>query len=108
MPDKDQPGSEPTEQESPKKCILRVKGGTDCQRLAHAIAGVVARGDEEPTLEYIGAGACNQAVKAVGIANSVLAIRGVYLSVVPVFQRRQLAGNDNTVAMQLRGRLHQL
>lgn len=86
--------------------VLRVKGGTDCQRLAHAIAGEVERGDEEPVLEFIGAGACNQAVKAVAIANSVLARSGIYLSVVPVFQSRKLAGNDNVVALQLRGRVH--
>lgn len=92
----------------PEKRILRVCGGTDCQRLAHALAGEVERGDEEPILEYIGAGAGNQAIKAVAIANSILSRSGIYLSVVPVFQRRKMAGNDNTVAFQLRGKIHPL
>ena len=91
----------------PEIRILKVSGGTDCQKLASSIAGDVERG-QEPVVEYIGAGACNQAVKAIAIANSHLAKTGVYLSFIPMFQRRKLKGNDNAVAMQLRAKIHSI
>lgn len=104
--------TEPAENPAPTKStpsprILRVSGGTDCHRLAHAILGEAER-QGVVIIEYIAAGPCNQAVKAIAIANGTLASQKRMLAFVPYFQRRQLRGNDNAVAMQLHGRLYPL
>ena len=59
--------------------VFRVGGGTDCKRLASAIAGAIDKDGLKVTLEFIGAGACSQAVKAVAIANTFLSRRKVLL-----------------------------
>jgi stage V sporulation protein SpoVS len=86
--------------------ILRVRGGTDCNRLATAIAGYVERAEHEHVaIEYVGAGAGNQAIKACIIANTLLARRGKVLTFLPVFQKGEFKDNPNAVAVQLRVRV---
>ena len=87
--------------------VLRVAAGSDCHRCAASIAGVVERGSV-PAIEFIGAGAGNQAIKAISIANSLLSKQGLFISVIPIFTKRTMPGNDKTVAMQLKVKVHTL
>jgi len=89
-----------------EESILRVSGGTDCHKLASAIAGAVERNESRCIVEYVGAGAGNQAIKGVIIANNLLATTGVYLSVIPMFCKRPMADNPDAVAVQLRTLVH--
>lgn len=88
--------------------ILKVGGGTDCKKLAFAIVGVIEREKRKAILEYIGAGACSQAVKSVAIANAHLARAGKYLSVIPVFVHRELKDNNDATGLQLKVIVHQM
>lgn len=81
------------DQELPEK-VLRVSGGTDCQKLGAAIAHVVSKGAHKCLIESVGAGAGNQAEKAIITANGMLARQGVYVSVVPSFVTRIIDGNE--------------
>jgi stage V sporulation protein SpoVS len=81
--------------------ILRVGGGTDCKKLAFAIVGVLEREHARPILEFVGAGACAQAVKAVAIANSHLARSGKFLTALPTFVHREVKDNADLTGLQL-------
>lgn len=73
--------------------VLRVSGGTSAHDLAAAISHMVYDG-KKPVLRAIGAGAVNQAVKAVAIAQSFVGSRGLILSMRPGFQ--EVAMQDGT------------
>ena len=64
--------------------VLRVGGGTNAQSLASAIAHAVY-GNRKVVLRAVGAGAVNQAVKAVAIARGFVAPNGYDLSMRPGF-----------------------
>ncbi len=85
--------------ETPEE-ILRVSGGTSAHDLAAAISHGVYDG-KRLVLRAIGAGAVNQAVKAVAIAQSFVGSRGLILSVRPGFA--EVAMKDGpTTAIVLR------
>jgi len=64
--------------------VLKVKGSSDCTKLASAISHNVYDG-KKVTLRAIGAAAVNQAQKAVAIANTHVAAKGLILSTRPGF-----------------------
>jgi stage V sporulation protein S len=64
--------------------ILRVKGASSASALAAAISHGVYDG-KNVTLRAIGAGAVNQAVKGIAIAQSYVGARGLILSCRPGF-----------------------
>lgn len=81
---------------------MKVAGSTDPNSLARAIASTVREGTL-PTLQAIGAGAVNQANKAVIIANGMLAPNGIELVIAPIFQDLKLGGQEQTgVRLRLR------
>ena len=80
-------------EELPEK-VLKVSGGTDCQKLGASIAHVVSKGKNKCKVESIGAGAGNQAEKAVITANGLLSRQGIFISVVPSFVTRIIDGNE--------------
>ena len=82
--------------------VLKVCGGTPCKKLAQAVIGVLDREKRCPVLEYIGAGAGAQAIKAVAIANSTLHGSHRALAAVPVFCSRAFSDNPDMTAIQLR------
>lgn len=88
--------------------ILQVSGGTNVHRLASAIVGVIENDKKNPVVEYIGAGAGQQAVKACIIANSILSSKGLTLAIVPQFQKRDMPGNPEMVSIQLRVKVSRL
>lgn len=75
--------------------ILRVGSGTDVHKLAGATAGCL-RDAGAVELQAIGAGAVNQAVKALAIARSFLLDEGLSLAMVPVFATVERDGLDVT------------
>lgn len=67
--------------------FIRVGAGTPPQTLAGAIAAAVFDGGGKPVkLRAVGAGAVNQAIKAIAIARGYVAPRGIDLSCRPGFQ----------------------
>lgn len=70
--------------------FMKVGGGTDCHKLASCIAEAARHfKDKEPlTLEFVGAGPCAQASKAVIIANSMLSQHKLILSMCPHFKNK--------------------
>lgn len=73
--------------------ILRVSAGSNPQNVAAAIAHAIYD-TRRVTLRAIGAGAVNQAVKAIAIARGYTAPRGIDLTCRPGFQT--IKGRDNS------------
>lgn len=75
--------------------VLKVSSHSVPNSVAGAIAGVVRdRGDVE--VQAVGAGAANQAIKAVAIARGYLAPVGVDLVCVPAFANVTIDGDERT------------
>jgi len=79
--------------------ILKVSARSRSTAVAGAIAGVV-RESGRAEAQAIGAGAVNQAVKAVAIARRYLALDGIDVICVPVFTEVEIEGHERT-AMKL-------
>ncbi|HEY4441456.1 MAG TPA: stage V sporulation protein S [Candidatus Elarobacter sp.] len=80
---------------APATGVLKVSAQSNPNSVAGALAGVLR---ERPTaeLQAIGAGATNQAVKAVAIARSYLHAGGLDLTMVPEFTDVEIDGNVRT------------
>lgn len=75
--------------------ILKVSSKSSPNSIAGALAGVVReKGSAE--LQAVGAGAINQAVKAVAIARGFVAPAGVDLICIPAFTDIQINGDEKT------------
>ena len=75
--------------------VLKVSAKSSPNSVAGALAGVIReRGGAE--MQAIGAGALNQAVKAVAIARGFVAPSGVDLICIPAFANIQIDGEDRT------------
>lgn len=75
--------------------ILKVSSKSSPNSVAGALAGVIrARGKVE--IQAIGAGAVNQAIKAVAISRGFVAPSGVDLVCVPAFVDIQIDGEERT------------
>ena len=82
------PIAEPTQ-------ILKVAARSQATSVAGAIAGVVRdRGRAE--IQAIGAGAVNQATKAVAIARGYLALDGIEVVCIPAFATVSIADQERT------------
>ena len=75
--------------------ILKVSGKSNVNSVAGAIAGNI-REKGNATIQVIGAGALNQAVKAVAIARGYVAPTGVDLVCIPAFAEVEVEGEDRT------------
>lgn len=64
--------------------FFKVKSETDVKDLAGAIANTINE-NNKTEIQAIGAGAVNQAVKAIAIARSFVAAKGVNLVCIPAF-----------------------
>ena len=82
-------------QRTPASGVLKVSAQSNPNSVAGALAGVLR---EKPTaeLQAIGAGATNQAVKAIAIARSYLHDSGIDLWCVPEFTDVEIDGNVRT------------
>ena len=79
--------------------ILKVSARSRSTAVAGAIAGTV-RESGRAEAQAIGAGAVNQAVKAVAIARGYLALDGIDVICIPVFTAVEIEGQERT-AMKL-------
>jgi stage V sporulation protein S len=75
--------------------ILKVSARSNPNSVAGALAGVV-REQGAAELQTVGAGALNQAVKAIAIARGFLAPSGVDLICVPSFADIEINGEERT------------
>ena len=75
--------------------VLKVAAGSSPNSVAGALAGVL-RENGNAELQAIGAGAINQAVKAVAIARGFMAPSGVDLICVPAFTDIEIDGEERT------------
>ena len=75
--------------------ILKVSSKSNPNSVAGALAGVV-RGSGAVEIQVVGAGALNQAVKAVAIARSFVAGSGMDLTCRPTFADIEIDGEGRT------------
>ena len=79
--------------------VIKVSARSRSTSVAGAIAGVV-REHKRADVQAIGAGAVNQAVKAVAIARGYLALDGIDVICIPAFAEVEIDGQERT-AMKL-------
>jgi stage V sporulation protein S len=75
--------------------IIRVAAQSRSTAVAGAIAGVI-RESGRVEVQAIGAGAVNQAIKAVAIARGFLALDGLDVICVPTFSDVEIGGQERT------------
>ena len=75
--------------------ILKVSSDSRTSAVAGAIAGVV-RDHQRAEVQAIGAGAVNQAVKAVAIARGYLQEDGIDIVCIPEFTTVDISGKERT------------
>jgi stage V sporulation protein S len=81
--------------ESPEENILRVSAGSNPQAVASAIAHSIYE-SRTCKVRAVGAGAVNQAVKAIAIARGYTAPRGIDLACIPGFAT--IESHDGTIS----------
>jgi stage V sporulation protein S len=75
--------------------VLKVSATSQPKSVAGALAAVL-RERTTAELQAVGAGAVNQAVKAIAITRGFVAPNGIDLVVVPAFAEIQIDGEDRT------------
>lgn len=75
--------------------VLKVSSRSSPNAVAGALAGVV-RHDGAAEVQVVGAGALNQAVKAIAIARGYLTPSGIDLVCIPTFADIEIAGEGRT------------
>jgi stage V sporulation protein S len=85
------------------KEILKVSAKSNPNSVAGALAAFI-RDQGEAEIQVIGAGAVNQAVKAVAITRGFVAPEGVDLVCVPAFKNVELDGEERTAMVLIVGR----
>jgi stage V sporulation protein S len=75
--------------------VLKVSSHSNPNSVAGALAGVI-REQGSAELQTVGAGALNQAIKAIAIARGFVAPSGVDLICVPAFADIQINGEERT------------
>ena len=75
--------------------ILKVSSQSTPSKVAGAIAGVI-REQRAVEVQAVGAGAANQAVKAIAIARGYVAPIGIDLICIPAFANIEIDGEERT------------
>lgn len=75
--------------------VLKVKSNSSPNKVAGAVAGVI-RERRAVEVQAVGAGAANQAIKAIAIARGYLAPIGIDLICIPAFANIQIDGEERT------------
>jgi stage V sporulation protein S len=75
--------------------VLKVSAQSQPKSVAGALAAVL-RDRTTAEIQAVGAGAVNQAVKAIAITRGFVAPNGIDLVVVPAFSEIQIDGEDRT------------
>jgi len=80
--------------------MIKVSARSRSTSVAGAIAGVV-REKRRADVQAIGAGAVNQAVKAVAIARGYLALDGIDVICIPEFSEVEIDGQERTAVKMI-------
>jgi len=83
------------EQTTPTVTVLKVAASSRPSTVAGAIAGVL-RGGANANVQAVGAGAVNQAVKAIAIANAYLRDDGITICCTPSFADVSIDNQERT------------
>ena len=75
--------------------VLKVSGKSNPNSVAGALAGVI-RESGVAEMQAVGAGAINQAVKAIAIARGFVAPTGIDLVCIPAFTDIEIDGEERT------------
>ena len=75
--------------------VMKVSAKSNVNSVAGALAGTI-REEGKAELQTIGAGALNQAVKAVAIARGFVASGGIDLICIPAFVTLEIDGEERT------------
>lgn len=75
--------------------VLKVASKSQCAAVAGALANIM-RDAEECEIQAVGAGALNQAIKAIAIARGFVAPGGIDLVCVPAFIDVDIDGEERT------------
>ena len=75
--------------------MLKVSANSQLKSVAGAIAAIL-RNNDDVEIQTIGAGAVNQAVKAVAIARGYVAPNGIDVVCVPAFTQSEIDGDVKT------------
>lgn len=75
--------------------VLKVSSKSNPNSVAGALAGVI-REQGAVEIQTVGAGALNQAIKAVAIARGFIAPSGMELTCIPAFADIQINGEERT------------
>ncbi len=75
--------------------VLKVSSKSNASSVAGALAGVI-RENNEAELQAVGAGALNQAIKAIAIARGFLSPSSINIVVIPEFIDIMIEGNERT------------
>ncbi|WP_123054078.1 stage V sporulation protein S [Clostridium sp. JN-1] len=75
--------------------VLKVSAKSQPKSVAGALAAVL-RGNISAEVQAVGAGAVNQAVKAIAITRGFVAPNGIDLVVVPAFSEISIDGEERT------------
>jgi len=76
--------------------VLKISSKSNPNSVAGAIAGMVKENEGIAEMQAIGAGALNQAIKAVAIARGFVAPTGIDLVCIPAFADVKVEGEDRT------------
>lgn len=87
-------------QEAESMDIIKVSARSRTTAVAGAIAGVI-RESGRAEVQAIGAGAVNQATKAVAIARGYLALDGMEIVCIPSFTEVDIEGQERTAVRML-------
>jgi len=82
--------------------VLRVSAKSNPNSVAGALAGTI-RENRKAEMQTIGAGALNQAVKALAIARGFVAPAGIDLVCIPAFTSIEINGEERTAIKFLVG-----
>ncbi len=94
-PAEERTAAQPPMSRSRQPSVLKVSGRSRPTAVAGAVAGVI-RETGRAELQAIGAGATNQAVKAVAIARSYLERDGIDVVCIPSFAEVMIGGEERT------------
>ena len=76
--------------------IIKVSSKSLAQKVAGAIANLFRESNDKIEMQAIGAGALNQAIKAVAIARGFVAPTGKNLVCIPAFSDIEIDGEERT------------
>lgn len=76
--------------------ILKVASKSDAKAVASALLAIFQKGEPQVEIHMIGAGAVNEAVKAVIIARGALVTQGKDIKIVPSFMDIEIDGVKKT------------